>query len=259
VITVGSARTFGTPPRSDDTVSTFSSRGPTFLDGLSKPDLLAPGSRIISVRAVGSYLDTSYPENRLPRSAYQPGATGSSPYFILSGTSMATPVVAAAASIVIERNPNLTPNTIKAVLMYSAQTVSLGLSTGLSDLTQGAGYLNIPGALEIAARINASAPTGAYWLNANLSGSSVIQGETILWGRAIFWANRRATGDTISYNQFAWGGNIAWGESGSWSSNIAWGENAVTSDPSWQSAATWSNAQIWTAGAPTTSTLIRGD
>lgn len=259
VITVGAAKTFGSPPRSDDSVTTFSSRGPTYLDGLAKPDLLAPGNHVISVRAVGSYLDANYPGNRLPRGAYLPGATGDSPYFVLSGTSMATPVVAAAAAMVIEQNPNLTPNAVKAILMYSAQTLPLGLSTGLSDLTQGAGYLNVPGAVETAAKINASAPTGAYWLNANLSGATLIQSETIPWGRTLFWANRRAGGDTISYHQFAWGSNVAWGESGTWSSNVAWGENAVTADPSWQNAATWANAQIWAAGSPTTSTLIRGD
>lgn len=259
VITVGAAKTRDTAPRSDDTVATFSSRGPTYIDGLAKPDLVAPGNRMISVRAVGSYLDAAYPGNRLPRSAYLPGATGDSPYFILSGTSMATPVAAAAAAMLLEQNPSLTPNAVKAILMYSAQTLSLGLSTGLSDLTQGAGYLNIPGALEIATRINASAPTGAYWLTANLGGATLIQGETITWSRALFWGNRRAGGDTISHHQFAWGSNVAWGEGGNWASNVAWGENAVTADPSWQSAATWSNAQTWAAGSPTTSTLVRGD
>src|ERR1051326_4321815 len=135
---------------------------------------------------MGCRLDTNYPGNRLPQSAYLPGASGDSPYYILSGTSMATPVVAGAAAMLLEQNPDLSPNAVKAILMYSAQPLALGLSAGLSDLTQGAGYLNIPGALEIATKVNPHAPTGTYWLRGSLSGSNVIQGQAVAWGRTIF-------------------------------------------------------------------------
>ena len=58
VITVGAANTYGTDGRSDDTVATYSSRGPTRgyktvsgvrkYDNLIKPDLVAPGNKLIS-------------------------------------------------------------------------------------------------------------------------------------------------------------------------------------------------------------------
>jgi serine protease AprX len=259
VLTVGATNTQGTPVRSDDSVSSYSSRGPTYLDGLAKPDLVAPGNRIISVRAVNSYLDTSYPANRLARGAYSPGASGDSPYFIMSGTSMATPVVAGAVALICERNAGLSPNAIKAILMYSAQRMSLSLSSGLSTLTQGAGNLNVLAALEIATKINPSAPPGALWLTGSLSFSTAIQGQSIPWTRSILWGNNVAGGDTIHYRQFAWGGNVAWGEGGTWASNVAWGENAVTSDPSWQNAAAWGNALAWATGSPTINTIVRGE
>ena len=43
VITVGATNTFQTNARSDDAVATYSSRGPTLVDGIAKPDLVPPG------------------------------------------------------------------------------------------------------------------------------------------------------------------------------------------------------------------------
>src|SRR5688572_33194154 len=63
----------------------------------------------------------------------------------LSGSSMATPVAAGAAALMIQANPNLTPNLVKALLMYSAQPLA-----GFNMFEQGAGQLNIAGAVELA-------------------------------------------------------------------------------------------------------------
>ena len=62
----------------------------------------------------------------------------------LSGTSVAAPVVAAAAALLLETNPNLTPNLVKAILQYSAQPIN-----GANSFEQGAGQLNIDGAVTI--------------------------------------------------------------------------------------------------------------
>jgi serine protease AprX len=70
-ITVGALDTHGTPMRSDDTVATYSSRGPTRYDLVDvihargrlvlKSDLVAPGSHIVSAESAGSYLTRTYP------------------------------------------------------------------------------------------------------------------------------------------------------------------------------------------------------
>ena len=52
-LTVGALNTHNTADRADDTVATYSSRGPTAIDQLCKPDLLAPVNKIVSVRAPG--------------------------------------------------------------------------------------------------------------------------------------------------------------------------------------------------------------
>src|SRR5262249_26552608 len=60
-LTVGALNTFGTARRSDDAVTTYSSRGPTRFDLAVKPDVAAPGNKIISLQANGSFLPTLYP------------------------------------------------------------------------------------------------------------------------------------------------------------------------------------------------------
>ena len=81
-ITVGALRTQGTVDRSDDTVAPWSSKGPTMIDHLIKPDLVAPGSKIVSLMVPGSTLAHAVPrapvigqgeERLLPAERHQPG------------------------------------------------------------------------------------------------------------------------------------------------------------------------------------------
>ena len=66
---------------------------------------------------------------------------GSSPtaksldYFRLSGTSMATPMVSGAAALLLQREPGLTPDQIKARLMKTASKIYRLQSTGTDPLT----------------------------------------------------------------------------------------------------------------------------
>ena len=62
VITVGATMTLDTATRVDDKIASYSSKGPTVLDHIVKPDLVAPGNRLVSLRVAGSTLDTTYPQ-----------------------------------------------------------------------------------------------------------------------------------------------------------------------------------------------------
>src|SRR5271157_661582 len=70
VITVGAMNTMGTPDRGDDVMTTYSSKGPTAIDHIVKPDIVAPGNKVISLYEPG-YLEAQYPQNLVPLSYYQ--------------------------------------------------------------------------------------------------------------------------------------------------------------------------------------------
>jgi len=90
--------------RTDDDVASFSSRGPTIYN-VKKPDILAPGVDIVSLRSPNSYLDRAQKNSRVE-----------SNYFALSGTSMATPICAGIVALIKESNPQLRPDDIKNLL-----------------------------------------------------------------------------------------------------------------------------------------------
>ena len=144
VITVGASSHQGTPDRADDIVARFSSRGPTAIDYRAKPDLVAPGVGLESLSDPGSTLYLAHPGWRLPGAI----PTWYLPYLSLTGSSMAAPVVAGTVALMLQANPALTPNAVKAILEYTAET-----RPGDDALTEGAGFLNARGAVELAARL----------------------------------------------------------------------------------------------------------
>ena len=64
-ITVGAMRTQDTARRSDDVIADYSSRGPTWYDGYAKPDVVAPGHRVVGPAATNQTLYTLFPSNRV--------------------------------------------------------------------------------------------------------------------------------------------------------------------------------------------------
>jgi len=125
VITVGAISDRNTTIRTDDEMADFSSRGPT-IDGLVKPDLVCPGVNIVSLRSPNSYLDRTQKSSRVGQH-----------YFIMSGTSMATPICAGVVAQLLQKSPVLTPNQVKYLLLNSA------VDLGLPPHTQGKGCLDV--------------------------------------------------------------------------------------------------------------------
>ena len=136
VITVGALDTHATADRSDDTVALYSSHGPTLYDLVMKPDVVAPGSHVVSAEAPGSYLAKAHPERHVT-------GTGESAYIQLSGTSMAAAVTSGAVALLLDGKRRLTPNDAKVTLQV---TSTLMPEAGL--LASGAGSLNAFAAAE---------------------------------------------------------------------------------------------------------------
>ena len=113
VITVGAMNTVGTPSRADDKMATYSSKGPTAVDHIVKPDLVAPGNGVVSLLSKGSKLSETYPDNVVPRWMFGNAGNATSGYFQLSGTSMSAAVVSGAVALMLQQNPQLTPDLVK--------------------------------------------------------------------------------------------------------------------------------------------------
>jgi serine protease AprX len=126
VVTVGAADEAGTSLISDDVIPTWSSEGPT-IDGLAKPDVVAPGRKIVSVRVPGSTIDNALPQH-----------IESAQLFRLSGTSEATGVAAGAATLLVAQRQDLDPDQVKALLVQTSTHLS-----GASTNAQGSGEINV--------------------------------------------------------------------------------------------------------------------
>jgi serine protease AprX len=187
VVTVGATSHAGTIDRSDDSIATFSSRGPTSIDYLAKPDIVAPGVGIESLSAPGSRLYNSLSSFLLSGTV----SSVSLPYLSLTGTSMAAPVVSGTVALMLQANPFLTPNAVKAILQYTAQN-----SPAYNALTEGSGLLNAHGAVRLA----------QYFLDQ--AGSYPTSPD---WGRRVVWGTRLIRGGRIVPGVNAWWENTTWG------------------------------------------------
>jgi subtilisin family serine protease len=196
VITVGALNTYGTNLRADDAVASYSSRGPTRAykvvngvkryDNLIKPDLVAPGNRIIGACSPSSVGQANSLVTQNPSLKCGNATTAADQVMYLSGTSMAAPIVAGAAALMIQVNPNLTPSLVKAILTYTAQPMA-----NVNSFEQGAGRLNIEGAVQIASYVLPNAQwlaNGATMLTQPVVAyqENFIQGgEECIWGQGI--------------------------------------------------------------------------
>jgi len=229
VLTVGASSTNGTLTRADDTLGDYSSRGPTAIDFIAKPDLVAPGTGTISLAVPGSTFYTTKPQYLVTGLL----STANKPYLALTGTSMASPVVAGTVALMLQANPYLTPNLIKAILQYTAQVYQ-----GYKPLEQGAGFLNTYGAVKLAKfyathRVGDRVPTQLTWSKHIVWGNHVLSGGYInplgnAWRNTVVWGAARTLDD--GGDNIVWGtecalscDNIVWGTADDNGDNIVWG------------------------------------
>jgi serine protease AprX len=229
VFTVGANSSEGSFNRRDDKLAAFSSRGPALPLQNAKPDLVAGGVGIESTAVVNSTL-YQHALGLQPLPLIAGASHHAFSYLALSGTSQAAAVVSGVAAQMLQANPKLTPNLIKAILEYTSE------DRDHDALEQGAGFLNALGAVRLA-RFYATAKKGQHvpvepiwsqhfiWGNFLVSGG-LMQPKANAWAAGADWgATLTADGDNIVWGTSCGsddcGGNIVWGTSDG--DNIVWG------------------------------------
>ena len=239
VITVGASNDSNTADTGDDRVATYSSRGPTAFDLFAKPDLVAPGNRIVSLRVPGSHFDTLLPDRRVAADPENPEVQD---YYEMSGTSMAAPVVTGAVALMLEQDPTLTPSMVKVRLMMSALKPAFG-----DPMLTGAGLLDIVAALRGAWTAPASLSPRA--MADEVSGLIAFENTSVLWGDDVFslrylwansvvWTNPEATLDPVLWTSGeVWPEGVTEGQGEMWPNGECWPEGEL-----WPDAPLWSPA-----------------
>jgi len=232
-ITVGALNTWGTADRSDDSVTDYSSRGPTKYDLAVKPDLVAPGNRIISLEANHGYLGDHYP-------VLHRAGTGINAYMQLSGTSMAAPIVSGAVALLLQGTPSLTTSQVKIALQTGASFVR---DAGL--MGAGAGSLNIWASRKIAANglsaftttlLSGLGASGATYWDAGSMSARLYNGTGIRLLSILDLQNVWSNPSLLKFGDLNLAGPVnllmtippkplMWGEVAAWSSDdqIVWG------------------------------------
>ena len=219
IITVGASTEANTDTIDDDDIALFSAHGTT-VDGFVKPDIIAPGYNIVSVLSDDSDWDIDDPDR----------LEDDGDYFRLSGTSMAAPMVSGAAALLLQAEPNLTPDQVKYRLMNTGNTITPLWFDAILDKTVYP-YLDVYTAVTTPTTESANQDVMphmalaqmaliAYWANQN-------DDETIDWANvdwsAVNWDN--VDWDGVDWASVNWGsvnwGSVNWG-SVNWGS-VNWG------------------------------------
>ncbi|HEX9224519.1 MAG TPA: S8 family peptidase, partial [Candidatus Acidoferrales bacterium] len=255
VITVGAMKTASTPTRTDDTIASYSSKGPTAFDQVVKPDIVAPGNQVVSLLSPNSQLPKTYSavDVYLPEYVAKTNKNNvSQNYMRLSGTSMATPVVSGAAALLLQQNPNLTPDQVKARLMKTASknfpvdSTTTDPTTGITytdyyDIfTIGAGYLDIAAALSSNDLADASAVSPTASFDPTTQSVYLVTGTSVVWGSDAVWDTSAVWGTNVFVNGTAvlWGSSVCWGSSTSSGFSVVWGTGVVWGNTANQTTST---------------------
>ena len=216
VIAAGSSDHRGTSSPKDDVVGAWTNEG----TAQRRPDVVTPGKSVVSLRVPGSYADRGHPEGLVD------GDT-SARFFRGTGTSQSTAVVSGAAALLLQRNPELTPDQVKGLLRASARPLAAG------SAAQGAGQLDVERAVKLlekgpvaSFRQRFSTSTGLGSLDMSRGGSYVVdpvsgdalRGEQDIFGQRwdpATWAP--ASAQRRSWRGGEWNGSV-WAGS-SWTSS----------------------------------------
>lgn len=207
VITVGAVNDQGTTTLGDDLVATFSAYGTT-EEGFTKPDLIAPGRNIISLNAKSKSVLTRKHGGNVVN-------TGHGNFFRMSGTSVAAPIVSGAVALLLQDEPELTPDQVK----YRLKATANRSWPGYDPVKAGAGYLDIPAA--VYGTTTESANTGIAVSNLLTTGPNGVLSPSVNWS-SVNWSS--VNWSSVNWSSVNWS-SVNW-SSVNWSSDH-WDDETV--------------------------------
>jgi len=222
-ITVGCLDDNQTVSPGDDSLCPISSRGVT-EDGFAKPDLVAPGRKIVSALSSGANGKPAVLAGQFPDRITSDGR-----HIRMSGTSMSAPMVSSALALILQRHPQLTPNQLKQILVQSAQAYPAQADR--------AGTLNITAALQASAH----PPANSTQIPVAVGGTPPPSGAvTLLWDGSrwstTYWDGSRWS--NAYWDGSRWSGSMEW-DGSRWTS--AYWDGSRWSSTYWDGSR-WSNA-----------------
>ncbi len=222
-ITVGAMSDGVTPEQpADDFLASFSAAGPT-VEGFVKPEVVAPG---------GHMLAKAYPDQMLPSQHPEWLYEG---YLYMSGTPQAAAVVSGVVALLLQAEPQLTPDDVKCRLMSSARpAVDTFGRLAYSVFQQGAGMIQ---AWDAAKGTEVGCANSGLDVDLDLAGVEHYGGA----------ANQDADGNYVVAGLEAdgtvWPGGYLWTEGYLWTGAYFW-----TSGYLWTNGGVWTDAYFWTSG-----------
>jgi len=163
---------------------------------------------------------------------------------------MAAAMVSGTVALMIEKDPTLGPDSVKARLMRSARTLP-----GADPLMQGAGVLDVAAALQE----TGTTPTAVSPIVYREEGEGAISTEdtallwgaeewslTVLWSDTVLWADAVLWGDAILWTDAVlWGDAILWADAVLWSETVLWTDGVL-----WSDVILWGDGVIWSDSVP---------
>lgn len=176
---------------------------------------------------------------------------------------MAAGVVSGAVADLLQANPNLTPDQVKALLMQTAYKVfpssstvsdSTGTYTDYYDIfTVGAGYLDLGAAVASVHNVPAGSAMSPV---ATDQGNGVVtlaftspSAMQSIWGSQSIWASQSIWGSSIvGSNQCIWASQSIWASSSSTAEQSIWGSQSI-----------WASGTATPANAATAQSVMIGE
>lgn len=221
VITAGSLDDQGSLAEQDDRESLFSSRGPS-LDGFAKPDVLAPGRRVVSLRADPTSRSTTEDSSSSSKGSSKSDDNGKGKkattsqsfdatlYLRMSGTSVSSAMTAGVAALVLSHHRDYSPTKIKSAIVGSGRNVTgsprqaVDAMKALSASARGVNSGLLPSRLLMTTLVKSGvAGNGTTWEGVTWEG---VTWEAVTW-EAVTWEG--VSWESVSWESVSWEG-VMW-------------------------------------------------